>query len=102
VPGLNPEDEPKVGREHLIRAHPQVLSQRGADSIVLLSLDSGRYYTLEGVGARIWELCDGTRSQRDVGVAISREFDVPLEQVEADLAELIDDLAQEELLAVGG
>jgi Coenzyme PQQ synthesis protein D (PqqD) len=79
-----------------------VLSQRGAESVVLLSLTSGRYYSLEGVGARIWELCDGSRGAVEVAAAISSEFGAPLAEVEADLAELIDDLAQEELLAVGG
>jgi hypothetical protein len=86
----------------MLRPRPQVISQRGADAIVLLSLSHGRYYTLEGVGARAWELCDGTRSRRDVGVEISREYDVPFERVDADLAELIDDLVSEELLAAGG
>ena len=96
MPGFNSAED------QLLRPHPQVLSQRGAESVVLLSLDSGRYYTLEGVGARIWELCDGSRGRREVAAAISSEFDVPLAEAEADLAELIDDLAQEELLAVGG
>jgi hypothetical protein len=91
-----------AGRDEILRPHPQVLSQRGADAIVLLSLSHGRYYTLEGVGARAWELCDGTRNRRDVGAAISREYDVPLERVDADIAELIDDLVSEELLAAGG
>jgi hypothetical protein len=91
-----------VGKEEILRPHPQVLSQRGADAIVLLSLSHGRYYTLEGVGARAWELCDGTRNRREVGAAISREYDVPPERVDADLAELIDDLVTEELLAAGG
>lgn len=86
----------------MLRPHPQVLSQRGADAIVLLSLSHGRYYTLDGVGARAWELCDGTRSRHQVGVAISREYNVPLERVDADLDELINDLVSEELLATGG
>jgi hypothetical protein len=89
-------------KEEILRPHPQVLSQRGADAIVLLSLTHGRYYTLEGVGARAWELCDGTRNLREVGMVISREYDVPLERVDADLVELIDDLVSEELLAAGG
>ena len=89
-------------QQEILRPHPQVLSQRGADAIVLLSLSNGRYYTLEGVGARAWELCDGTRDRHEIGVAISREFDVPVERVDADLAELIDDLVSEELLAAGG
>jgi hypothetical protein len=91
-----------MASREILRPHPQVLSQRGADAIVLLSLSHGRYYTLEGVGARAWELFDGTRSREEVGVAISREFDVPLERADADLAELIDDLVSEELLAAGG
>lgn len=91
-----------AGEESILRPHPQVLSQRGADAIVLLSLAHGRYYTLEGVGARAWELCDGTRSRRQVAAAISQEYDVPLERVDADVAELIDELVSEELLAAGG
>jgi hypothetical protein len=90
-----------AAQEEILRPHPQVVSQRGADAIVLLSLSNGRYYTLEGVGARAWELCDGSRTQCEVGAAISREYDVPLERVDADLAELIDDLVSEELLVAG-
>ena len=93
----------EVAREgEILRRHPQVISQRGADAIVLLSLSHGRYYTLKGVGARAWELCDGTRNRSEVGAAIGREYDVPLERVDTDLAELIDDLVSEELLAAGG
>jgi hypothetical protein len=91
-----------TAKEQILRPHPEVLSQRGADAIVLLSLSNGRYYTLDGVGARAWELCDGTRNLRDVGMAISREYDIPLERVDADLDELINDLVNEELLAAGG
>jgi Coenzyme PQQ synthesis protein D (PqqD) len=90
-----------AGQPYLL-PHPHVLSQRGADAIILLSLANGCYYTVEGVAAREWELFDGTRTQHEVGVEISREYDVPLDQVEADLAELIDDLDSEELLAPRG
>jgi hypothetical protein len=85
-----------------LRPHAQVLSQRGDDAVILLSLTSGRYYTLEGVAARAWELFDGTRTQHEVGAVISQEYGVPLDRAEADLAELIEDLDSEELLAARG
>lgn len=91
-----------AGSDASLRPHTKVLSQRGADAIVLLSLTNGRYYTLEGVAARAWELFDGTRTQHEVGVVISQEYDVPLDRVLADIDELIEDLDSEELLAPRG
>jgi hypothetical protein len=97
--GLSGREEEGSLRPH---AHAQVLSQRGGDAVILLSLTSGRYYTLEGVAARAWELFDGTRTRQDVAAVISREYDAPIDHVDADLAELIADLDSEELLAPRG
>jgi len=54
--------------------------------------DMGCIYTLNEVGAFIWEHLDGKNRPLDVRNLILEEFEVPPEQAEEDLGELVDDL----------
>ena len=77
----------------------RVLAQPSAGTLVLLHPDSGEYYTLDEVGSRVWDLCDGSRRVADVVEVIHAEFDAPLETIRDDVLELLDDLAREHLVA---
>jgi len=81
------------------RRAESVLAQRSADSLVLLSPESGQYYTLDEVGARVWELCDGVRSVDDVVASVHAEYDAPLDMIRSDVLELLEELHVEHLLA---
>jgi Coenzyme PQQ synthesis protein D (PqqD) len=76
-----------------------VLAQRNADALILLNPEDGQYFTLDEVGARVWELCDGTQRVADLIATIHAEYDAPLETIQADILELLDDLAREKLVA---
>ncbi len=82
-----------------IRAE-RVLAQRSVETLILLNPESGQYYTLDEVGARIWDLCDGSRQVTDLVSAIHAEFDAPVAEISADLMELLADLARDKLVAV--
>lgn len=56
--------------------------------------DLGCIYTLNEVGAFIWEHLDGKNRFLDVRDLILEEFEVSPEQAEEDLAELVDDLKE--------
>jgi hypothetical protein len=66
---------------------------------VLLRLDDGSYYTLEDVGARIWDLCDGEHSVEQMAAILCTEFDAPAESVQVDVLEFVSELRDERLLA---
>ena len=76
-----------------------VLAQRNAETLILLSPRSGQYFTLDEVGARVWELCDGNRCVADVVAVVHAEFDAPLATIQTDILELLDDLTSEQLVA---
>lgn len=65
---------------------------------VLLSIESGEYFSLNRVGSRIWELCDGTKSAADIVSVICAEFDVAQDAAAADIHELLRELAKEKLV----
>lgn len=67
---------------------------------VLLDLETGVYFTLNETGTAAWELFDGTTSLAEIGEILCRRFDVGLEQVRSDLAELTGELRMEGLVRV--
>ena len=81
------------------RRRERVLVERVDEETVLLDVDSGSYFALNDVGARIWELCDGERSVDDIVATITAEYDVDTGTARADVAELLSTLAGEQLLA---
>ena len=75
-----------------------VLARKGAKELILLDPDSGAYFTLDEVGARVWELCDGTRAVDEIAAILATEYDAPQDAISADIEELIEDLAGEKLV----
>jgi pyrroloquinoline quinone biosynthesis protein D len=92
-----------IGLESRPRRAPSILAKEGpdAETVILLNPDDGQYYTLEGVGGRVWELCDGTRTVADVVAALCEEYEASPATVEADVLELLSDLESEDLVRSG-
>lgn len=68
--------------------------------MVLLSVETGRYFSLDPVGGRVWSLCDGTRTVGDIVEVLAGEYEVSRVDLERDVRELLEDLKRERL--VGG
>ena len=77
----------------------QLLTQQSAGTLILFNLEDGQYYALNEVGTRIWELSDGTRSIAEMVTIVSQEFDAPSEMVEADVMQLLEELAHEGMVS---
>ena len=65
---------------------------------VLLDLQSGQYFGLNAVGTRIWQLLAELRRPQPVLEAMLEEFDVPAAELEADLLQLLGQLAEHGLI----
>ena len=78
-----------------------VLAQGAGETVILLTPDSGKYFTLNEVGGRIWELSDGTRSVAEIAGVLVEEYEAPLEEIQADTLEVLSELAGEKLVSDG-
>jgi hypothetical protein len=78
----------------------RVITRAVGASTVLLDVDSGRSFSLDAVGARVWNLLTSTGSAQDTLAALLREFDADPLQVEDDLRLLITELADGRLIEV--
>lgn len=75
-----------------------VAAQVADGEAVLLDIESGEYFSLNCVGSRIWELCDGTRSTAEIVSVICAEFDVAEAVATADAHEILGELQNEKLV----
>ncbi len=77
-----------------------VIAQRSGSDLVLFHMESGNYYSLNELGATIWELIDGRRPILEVTRVLETEFDAPPELILADCRELIASLLENDLLTM--
>jgi hypothetical protein len=106
---LNPEEAMAMAGNAVVRHMDnlkQTFPKRNEDvhstnmdgESVLLNLVTGRYYSLNSVGALIWEQCSGAHSLMDILVQLCVRFDVSEIEAQGDLLDLIDRLCEEGLI----
>jgi pyrroloquinoline quinone biosynthesis protein D len=91
--------EASVSSHTTLIRNAHVVSRRASEWVVLLHITDGTYYTLNDVGGRVWELCDGTRTIAEITSIVAEEYDAPLEVVQSDVTELVEELCAERLVA---
>lgn len=77
----------------------QVLARQVGDETVILDLESGIYYGLDPVGARIWQLMVEGRPLHEVCDVMLAEYDVAREDLERDILKLVGDLSAQKLIS---
>ena len=82
----------------VLRVADDVIGEILDGEAVLLHLKTGRYFTLNRSGTRIWQLIEQHASLEDVQNALCSEFDVDGDTARADIAELVARLENKGLL----
>lgn len=90
--------EPELDLDTELVIPPQVMSRQVDDETVLLDLESGLYFGLDGVGQRIWESVAGGLGLREAVSAIVSEYDVDRERAAEDVLEFAGMLVERGLL----
>jgi hypothetical protein len=79
---------------------PQVTAREVSGETVILDLESGNYYGLNPVGARMWQLMEAGNSLSAVCDAVAEEYNVPLDVLQRDVLKLARDLVDKKLVSV--
>lgn len=82
------------------RIAPDVLFQEVEGEAVLLNLSSERYFGLDAVGTRIWQLIEQNMPLAEIAFRIGDEFDAPLETISKDLDVLLEQLTDAGLIVL--
>jgi len=78
---------------------PQVMARKVGEETVILDLASGTYFGLNPVGARIWELLGEGKTLAQVCDTMLSEFEVSRDELERDIADLVQQLQVRQLIA---
>jgi hypothetical protein len=82
-----------------VKLSDQALFKELDEGAIALNLQTGKYYSMNSVGRRVWTLLAEENSLNEVRNVIVSEYDASPERVDEDLKELIAGLETAGLLA---
>ena len=85
------------GLSRVLVTKDQVSCDLGGEEIIL-NLRSGRYFGLDAVGTRIWQLIQEPKTVNAVLDCLLEEYEVEPERCERDLVALLEQLADANLI----
>ena len=98
-PTAEPRSVPALSTRRL-RANPAALSTVSATGpLAILDAGSGRLYTLNDVGARVWQLLRDGSTRSSIVEELQHEYDVPVDVLSDDIERLLRQFADAGLLA---
>lgn len=71
-----------------------------ADEIVIMSLNTNNYITLNSIGKRIWELVETPTGVEGLCTQLKAEFKGPPDEIERDVLEFLTQLHSEGVLTI--
>ena len=89
---------PSVPFDVRLRAPAHVLVRELGGESVLLNLESGTYFGLDGVGTRMWARVTTASSVQEAFEALCGEYEVPPVELRRDLGTLLAGLVEKGLL----
>ena len=89
-----------VSRRSTVVATRDQVSSDLEGEVAILGLKAGVYYTLDGVGARIWTLLQEPKTVSEIRDVLLQEYDVEADRCKRDLLALLQKLVSEGLVEV--
>jgi hypothetical protein len=75
-----------------------VIARDLGEELVLLDTRDEQYYSLDEVGAFIWQLIDGQRTVADLAAAVAAAYEAPEATIQQDTLDILEHLAGERLI----
>lgn len=75
-----------------LRVNESVIQAEVDDEILLLDVEKGTYFGLDGVGTRIWQLLGNGATPEAIVGALGDEYEVDQAQLQADVSCFLDTL----------
>ena len=90
--------QPPLSLATIVSASTNQVHARVGDDLVILDLDSSLYYSLDPVGARVFELLEEPTRLDAVADTIVAEFEVDAPTARKDVLALVDTLIAQKLV----
>lgn len=89
-----------ISPDTIISRIMEVVAAEMDGETVMISIESGKYYGMDIIGSRIWELLETPKSVADVVRILGEEYEIKQQQCEADVLDFLKYLQKEGLVKV--
>jgi hypothetical protein len=89
-----------IGANTVVAQTKELVSSDLDGETVLLSIETGKYYNMDPIGSRIWELIKDPMSVSDLIDILLGEFEVDPKQCEAEVLAFLNKLAEDNLIQI--
>ena len=83
-----------------IQLDPTLLYSKIGDEIVLLTIESGKYFKVDTVGSRIWEIIKEPTTVKTLCNQLVEEYNTSPEQCQKDVMPFLEKLKEDQLVLV--
>jgi hypothetical protein len=84
---------------HCFRPREEEVASKVIDGeAIIINLANGVYYSMDKVGAFVWDLLQAGHTLDEIIAAVTRHYDVSREQAESNVQDLVQELVQENLV----
>ena len=83
-----------------VQLDPSLLYSRVGDEIVLLTVESGKYFKVDPVGSRIWELIKEPTTIQNLCELLVEEYEISSEQCYEDTIPFLESLIKDDLILI--
>ena len=88
--------------ETVVVQDPDLVSSELDDYTMLMSIEAGKFYSINPLGSQIWQLLERPTALRDVCASLQSEYDVTPEQCGAETVAFVNRLLGQGLVRVQG
>jgi Coenzyme PQQ synthesis protein D (PqqD) len=82
-----------IGLDTVLNRNDDILyASVGSEEAVMMSVTAGRYYGLNAVASRLWELLETPKTIAQLCAQICEEFEVDAQTCEAEVLKFVQDL----------
>ncbi len=92
----------EITPETIISQIEEIVASGIDGETVMMSVENGKYYGLDDIGSRIWELIERPVKVSDLIDTLLERFDVDRETCERDVLKFLNGLNEDKILAVPG
>lgn len=89
-----------LNQKDTIQLEPSLLYSKIGDEIVLLTIESGKYFKVDAVGSRIWEMIKEPMTIENLCQALTGEYDISSEECLKDITLFLERLQEDNLILI--
>ncbi len=89
-----------IGLETIVARSEEPVAVEVDRTVVMMSVDQGMYFGLEGTGPRIWALLEQPRSVQQLCDELMKEYDIDAEACRIEVCNFLEELRRAQLVRV--